>query len=207
MIGSTVLFIPSDKEANIRKNKNESFNYCPNICHLYAVDIRMLTSCNDNTMRLNHYCQICNGIHCHFCNSYCNRNHTKRLKKIKELKEKGDPKSLCILREDPLVGILINCRFDFGKPISENTKLRIVQKEVVFGKKVIFQYRIEVITKRNDKWLVSHPKPFLESWHANLDYQICIDHGKVFDYMTKYAMKAELLMIKGIASMIHKILR
>jgi len=166
----------------------------------------MLTSWNDNTMRLNYYCQTCNSVQYHFCNSYCDRNHTKRLKKIKELKEKGNSESLHILREDSLVGIPINCRFDFRKPISKNTKLRIIQKQVAFGEKVIFQYRIEVVTKKNDKWLVSHLKPFLESWCANLDYQICVNHGKVFDYMTKYATKAKLLMIKGIASMIRKIL-
>jgi len=67
------------------------------------------------------------------------------------------------LRENPLVGIPILCRFDYSKPLSEIKKLKIVQKQVVFGEKIIFQSRIEVVTKRNNKWLVSYQKHFLES--------------------------------------------
>jgi len=128
------------------------------------------------------------------------------LNKIKEFKQNSNPKFLRVLREDLLVGIPIICRFDCGKPISNNTKLHIIQKQVAFSKKIIFQCRIEVAMKRNDKWLFSHPKPFLKSWHTNLDYQICADYGKVFDYITKYTIKKEICMIKGIATMICQIL-
>ena len=95
----------------------------------------MLTLCNDSPL---HYYQMCNGIQHHFRNSYCNRNHVKWLKKIKELKEKGDPEWLHISQEDLLVGMPSICRFECGKSMLKNKKMHIVQKQVACGAKVIF---------------------------------------------------------------------
>jgi len=61
--------------------------------------------------------------------------------------------------------------------------------------------------KRNDKWLVLHPYLLLKSWQANIEIQIVVDKGKVFRYLTKYITKLEIVMICGIASLIHNNLR
>ena len=61
--------------------------------------------------------------------------------------------------------------------------------------------------KINDSWLNSHIGPLLESWQANVDFQLIIDSGKVVRYMTKYVTKAESSMTKGIAAMIRNIMR
>ena len=74
------------------------------------------------------------------------------------------------------------------------------------GKKKI-KYKIELVTERNDRWLNSHIRPIIESWRANIDFQLILDAGKVVDYMTKYVTKVETAMTKGIAAMIRNILR
>ena len=84
--------------------------------------------------------------------------------------------------------------------------VKIIKNVITIGDKDSFKYNIEIITKRNDKWLVSHPRHFLESWQANLDYQLVVDYDKVFDYMTKCVTKTETSITKGIASMIRKLL-
>ena len=61
----------------------------------------------------------------HACGSYCNCNHAKYMKKMQELKEKGDPESLQYLRDDPLVGIPIDCRFKYPKLLDLNMHLEI----------------------------------------------------------------------------------
>ena len=118
------------------------------------------------------------------------------------MKKKGDEQSLRLLREDPLVEIPMICRFGFPKPLCNNTYLKITQTAVPVGDFHHFSYSIDVVYKHNDRWLVVHPRYLLESWQGNLDYQLVVDYSKVFQYMTKYATKTELLMLKGIATMI-----
>ena len=113
--------------------------------------------------RVNNYCHTVNAVQRHLCNSYCDRNHAKRLRKIQELKEKGDEQSLKLIHDDPLVGIRINCRFAFPKELSTNTYLKITQKVLEVDKVNVFNYSIDVLTKRNDKWLVGHPPHYLAS--------------------------------------------
>jgi len=57
--------------------KNKEFNYVPNIYYLHIVDVSLLTSLNDDAVRVNNYCQTCNTVKQNFCNSYYDRNHTK----------------------------------------------------------------------------------------------------------------------------------
>ena len=68
-------------------------------------------------------------------------------------------------------------------------------------------YKFEIITKRNDKWLVAHPRFLLVSWQGNIDLQVIFDNGKVDNYLTKYVTKPEISMTKGIAAMIRNILK
>ena len=63
-----------------------------------------------------------------------------------------------------------------------------------------------MIAKRNDRWLVSHPRHLLESWMANIDFQLIADETKVILCVTKCVTKTEATMSKGIAAMIRKIL-
>ena len=59
-------------------------------------------------------------------------------------------------------------------------------------------YKIDCVNKRNDRWTNTHVETFLESWMANIDFQVVIDLGKVIDYLTKYVTKPESNMSKGI---------
>ena len=68
-------------------------------------------------------------------------------------------------------------------------------------------YEIDIVPLRNDRWLVSHPRHLLESWQANIDFQLIVDIKKVLRYMTKYVTKCESTMTKGIAAMMRNILR
>ena len=92
------------------------------------------------------------------------------MKKIQELKEKGDPESLQLLTDDPLVGIPIDYRFDYPKLLDLNMHLEITQWAVPCGNSYTFLYSINILTKRNNRWLVSHLCYFSESWQGNLDY-------------------------------------
>ena len=108
-------------------------------------------------------CRTINAVEKHLCNSYCDRDHTKHLRKTQELKEKGDEESLKLLRDDPLVGMPIDCRFSFPKQTFSTARLKIVQKVVVINNTHTFKCSVEVVTKRNDKWLVAHPPHFIKS--------------------------------------------
>ena len=83
----------------------------------------------------------------HLCSSYCDRNSTRHLHKIQKLKHKDDEESLKLLRDDPLVGIPVECRFSFPKRLSDSTKLKIVQKVIFINNVYRFTYSIEVLTK------------------------------------------------------------
>jgi len=72
------------------------------------------------------------------------------------------------------------CRFGFAKSLSDDTYLKITKTAVPIGNFHCFSYSIDVVHKRNDRWLVAHPRYLLESWQGNLDYQLVVDYGKVF---------------------------
>ena len=61
--------------------------------------------------------------------------------------------------------------------------------------------------KRNDRWLVSYPRHLLESWQANIDFQLMLDVDKVLRFMKKYVTKCERAMTKFIAAMMRRMLR
>ena len=62
-----------------------------------------------------------------------------------------------------------------------------------------------MVTSRNDRWLVYHPRHLLESWRGNIDFQLIVGAEKVLRYMTKYVTKTESNMSKGVAAMIRNI--
>ena len=55
---------------------------------------------------------------------------------------------------------------------------------------------IAIKTKRNNRWFVAHLGHSLESWQANINFQLIIDIKKVLLHMTKYIIKTETSMIK-----------
>ena len=125
---------------------------------------------------------------------YCDKNSSKRAKKKAELLAENT-KSTRELLKDPLLGIPIKCRFSFPCSICDvGTHVKIIQDAVYMDKdknEFKMEYRIEMITDRNDKWLVCHPRHLLESWCSNIDFQLIIDIEKVLRYMTKYVIKVE----------------
>jgi len=200
---------PDDANAELRTNKDmfdQSKN--PNVCHPCSIDPRELMF-NENE-RTPNYCELCNVVERHVCNDYCDKNSTKRAKKRAELLAENTDRARELLK-DPLLGIPIKCRFSFPKPMCDvGTHVKIIQDAVCVNKdrnEFIIEYRIEMITDRNDKWLVCHPRHLLESWRGNIDFQLIVDVEKVLRYMTKYVTKVETNMTKGIAAMIRKMLK
>lgn len=53
------------------------------------------------------------------------------------------------------------------------------------------QYRVRVITKRNDSRLNNHQRLQLQGWRANCDIQVIIDYHSCLQYIAKYASKSE----------------
>ena len=105
-----------------------------------------------------------------------------------------------------MVGIPIEYRFSFPEKLSDFIKLKIIQKVIFINNIYRFTYSIEILIKRNDKWLVAHLLHFLESWQGNLNYKLVIDYNKVFECMTKYTTKTKATITKGMASIIRRIL-
>ena len=61
--------------------------------------------------------------------------------------------------------------------------------------------------KRNDRWLVPHHRRLLESWQANIDFQLTLDIDMVLRHMTKHVTKYEYIITKGVAAMTRSMLR
>lgn len=53
------------------------------------------------------------------------------------------------------------------------------------------QYRAKIATKRNDSRPNNNQRLQLQSWRANCDIQVVIDHYACVEYLTKYAAKGE----------------
>ena len=82
----------------------------------------------------------------------------------------------------------LHCRFNFPFQPSMTTKLEF---EPINSKTAISQYRVKVITKRNDPRLNNHQRLQLQGWRANCDIQVVIDYHACVEYLTKYASKGE----------------
>ena len=67
-------------------------------------------------------------------------------------------------------------------------------------------YKIDCVNKRNDRWMNTHVETFLDSWMANIDFQVVIDLVKVVSYLIKYVTKSESDMSKGMLYVINGVL-
>ena len=63
--------------------------------------------------------------------------------------------------------------------------------EEIHNKGDNIQYRAKIVTRRNDSRLNNHQQLQLQSWTANCDIQVVIDHYACVEYLTKYAAKGE----------------
>ena len=112
--------------------------------------------------RIDDVCELMGAVQRHWCCAYCKKKET----------------SPC------------NKKYPFS--LAGKTKVRVVQKVITKkgGRKEITQ-RLELITRRNDKWANCYCAPLLQVHRANMDFRLTIDLGKVLEYMTKYATKPE----------------
>ena len=102
----------------------------------------------------------------------------------------------------------IDCMFKFPKYL--NTWRTCVKMcEIITDKEKNYQlhYEINIVPKRNYRWLESHPIYSLESWQANIDFQLTLDIDKVLRHMTKHVTKCEHAMTKCITAMTRSTLR
>lgn len=73
----------------------------------------------------------------------------------------------------------LQCRFNFPFEPCPCTKLEFEQ------------YKVKIITKRNDPRLNNHQHLQLQGWRANCDIQVVIDYHACVEYLAKYASKGE----------------
>ena len=130
----------------------------------------------DEDSHFAHYCQLVNTVQRHKCSNYCCNNKEKK------------------------------CRFGFPLMLIERTHLQLTQylAKTSDGLYAV-RYRIECLSKRNDRWLNSHCKVALCSWMANMDMRIVVDVGKVVEYLTKYVTKTEKSLSKGMKYFIRNV--
>ena len=80
------------------------------------------------------------------------------------------------------------CRFNFPMDLCPKTRLEFEQ---IKTKSDEVQYRAKIATKRNDSRPNNNQRLQLQSWRANCDIQVVIDHYACVEYLTKYAAKGE----------------
>ncbi|XP_066932700.1 uncharacterized protein [Clytia hemisphaerica] len=80
------------------------------------------------------------------------------------------------------------CRFKFPFECCEKTHLTF---EKVKLKGCGEKYVPNIVLKRNDPRMNRHQQLQLQSWRANCDIQIILDHNACLNYIAKYASKAE----------------
>ena len=176
---------PSDSMDGVRVPLTKFIQTSSN-SHPSCVPVSDSVNYDDEAKKL-HYCQLVNSVQRHWCSAYCGGN-----------------------TEDS------ECRFGFPLKLQEQTHISVVEyignvrKKLSNGtvrERSVLRYRIELMTKRNDRWLNSHNRKFLESWMANMDFRLVVDIGKVMEYLTKYVTKAEKSLTRGMEYLVRSIMR
>ena len=80
------------------------------------------------------------------------------------------------------------CRFKFPFGCCEKTHLSFEKVKLRGGGE---KYVPNIVLKRNDPRMNRHQQLQLQSWRANCDIQIILDHNACLNYIAKYASKAE----------------
>ena len=110
------------------------------------------------------FCDLLNMVQCH---THCSTSYWLRKKTTD-----SEPK----------------CRFNFSMDKCSKTSLH---SEKVHTKGNEPQYKAKIVTRRNDPRLNNNQQLQLQSWRANCDIQVVIDHFACVEYLTKYAAKGE----------------
>lgn len=95
------------------------------------------------------------------------------------------------------------CRFNFP---FENCEKTSSQFEQIDSKDKTLQYKVKLVTKRNDSRVNSHQCLQLQEWRANCDIQVVIDYHACVEYLAKYAAKCESrshLLKQALTTVVH----
>ena len=76
------------------------------------------------------------------------------------------------------------CRFGYPKPLVDTTTVSVSRSD---HDKV----EVTIEPKRNDPLLNCHNRALVQTWRANVDFQLIQDRRKVIEYLAKYISKAE----------------
>ena len=82
----------------------------------------------------------------------------------------------------------LKCRFNFPMDFCPKTRLVFEQ---INSKSDEPHYRTKIVTKINDSRPNSNQRLQLQSWRANCDIQVVIDHYACVEYLAKYTAKGE----------------
>ncbi len=84
----------------------------------------------------------------------------------------------------------LSCRFDYPKQCCEKTHLEYEKIQLHGG---TLNYKVKVVSRRNDTRVNSHQPVQLQGWRGNCDIQVIIDYHSCLEYISKYASKGEKL--------------
>ena len=76
------------------------------------------------------------------------------------------------------------CRFGYPKPLTDSTTVSVERSDNG-------QVELTVEPKRNDPLLNCHNRAIVQTWRANVDFQLIHDRRKVVEYLAKYISKSE----------------
>ena len=82
----------------------------------------------------------------------------------------------------------LQCRFNFPKPLCKETHLEF---EPIHPHHNDCEYKLKVVTKRNDTRINNYQQLQLQNWRANCDIQLITSFRECIEYVTKYAAKGE----------------
>ncbi len=83
----------------------------------------------------------------------------------------------------------LQCRFKFPKQLCNKTHLEFDPINSKVG--TTSQYKIHVVTERNDSRINNYQEIQLQGWRANCDIQLITSFHDCVEYITKYAAKGE----------------
>ena len=217
---------PVDATADQRCDSTTFVQTATNV-HPAAIDVRTLLAQNDIESLLDYLAKLLDAVERHSHQNYCQKGNKKRKRKrgadpappaagdeqghdhAEPHQQHEHPDQHSHETAGPGREQNEKCRFDFPKRLCKLGHIVIhrysVQKKGDTEK--TYRVQLEIMPKRNDKWLNSHNPHLMMDWCANCDMQLTIDLGKVVGYMTKYVTKCEASMTKGSQRMLEQLLQ
>ena len=147
--------LPVDAKKDVRDSSTIFNPRTTTIHHPSAID--PLPLLNNSAAIDNLYCRSCNVQSRHKHQAYCDKNHDKR----EEAKHKL-ANGMLGPREKRPEDICVRCRFNYEKPICNETHVQINQMSTGKGESRKVTTRLSLITERNDCWMNSHMRSIME---------------------------------------------